>query len=281
MPVVSAPAKINLTLEVLDKRSDGFHEICSIIQSVDLCDTITLEKSHDISIDCDMPGWLAEKSLVSKAVALVREDSGLAAGVKLDINKRIPLMSGLGGDSSDAAAVLKGLDELWGLGLTNDKLKEYAGRLGSDVFFFLNGTTALVEGRGEIIRPLPPLPRMWVVLVVPDVTTTAGKTAAMYAALKSAHLTDGAVTRKFVNILQEGYPIDSSLLFNTFENIAFDDFNIRRVYIEHLEKLGAPHVHLCGSGPALYTLYKDEKQAEDLYIRCNDQGVQAYLVNTL
>jgi 4-diphosphocytidyl-2-C-methyl-D-erythritol kinase len=281
MPVINAPAKINLTFEVLGKRPDGYHEIRSIIQSVDLSDTITIDNSHDVSIECDMPGWMPERSLVSKAVALVRESYDSAGGIKLDIKKRIPLMSGLGGDSSDAAAVLQGLNELWELELTVEDLNGYAEQLGSDVFFFLNGATALVEGRGEIVKALPSLPRMWVVLVVPDIPPVAGKTASMYAGLKAGHFTDGTVTRKLADTLHKGSPIDSSLLFNTFENIAFDDFKMRRVYLEHLDKLGATHVHLCGSGPALYTVYKDEKQAEDLYTRCKDQGMQAYMVNTL
>jgi len=147
--------------------------------------------------------------------------------------------------------------------------------------FFLYGGTALVEGRGELIRPLPSVPNMWVVIVVPDVPVPAGKTTSMYAALKPAHFTDGTVTQKLVDNVATGKKIDVSLLFNTFENIAFDDFNLRRVYVEHLEKLGAPHVHLCGSGPALFTLFENKPPAEELYKCCHDQGMQVYLVASL
>jgi 4-diphosphocytidyl-2-C-methyl-D-erythritol kinase len=280
MITLKAPAKLNLTLEVLRKRPDGYHDIRSVIQTVDLCDTLYFQPGSGISIECDMPGWTAEKSLVSKAVALVQEAAGGDKGVGIKIEKRIPLMSGLGGDSSDAAAVLRGLNELWGLGLSQQQLIDITGQLGSDVYFFLYGGTALVEGRGEKVTPLPPLPETWVVLVIPDTPVEAGKTDRMYAALKPEHFTDGHVTEKVVSAIKAGKRQDFSMLFNTFENIAFEDFNIRRVYVEHLEKLGAPHVHLAGSGMALFTMFDDKSGAEDLYVRCKDQGMEAYLTKT-
>jgi 4-diphosphocytidyl-2-C-methyl-D-erythritol kinase len=280
MITLKAPAKLNLTLEVLRKRPDGYNEIRSVIQTVDLCDTLYFQPGSGISIECDMPRWTAEKSLVSKAVALVQEAAGGDKGVGIKIEKRIPLMSGLGGDSSDAAAVLRGLNELWGLGLSQQQLIDITGQLGSDVYFFLYGGTALVEGRGEKVTPLPPLPETWVVLVIPDTPVEAGKTDRMYAALKPEHFTDGHVTEKVVSAIKAGTRHDFSMLFNTFENIAFEDFNIRRVYVEHLEKLGAPHVHLAGSGMALFTMFDDKSGAEDLYVRCKDQGMKAYLTKT-
>jgi 4-diphosphocytidyl-2-C-methyl-D-erythritol kinase len=278
---IDTPAKINLTLEVLRTRPDGFHDICSIMQAINLCDKLTLEDSNDITITCDMPGWSAEKSLVSRAVALMREAAGPPVGVKLDIKKHIPLMSGLGGDSSNAAAVLKGLDELWGLNLPAEKLRYFAADLGSDVFFFLEGGTALVEGRGEIVRSLPSPPQMWVVVIVPHIPVEADKTAAMYAALPPAGFTSGSITQKFMDLLVVGARLDFSLLFNTFENVAFKNFTVRRVYVEHLEKMGAPRVHLCGSGPALFTLFDDRSPAEEVYTRCYNQGMEVYLVETL
>ena len=277
---INAPAKVNLTLEVLARRPDGYHEIWSIIQSVNLSDVLTFENSTDIMISCDLPGWSAEKSLVSKAVALVREDAGLSSAVKLDIKKRIPLVSGLGGDSSDAAAVLNGLNEFWKLDYPPDKLRRFAADLGSDVFYFLVGGTAFAGGRGERVKSLPSLPESWLVIVVPDVLPVPGKTAAMYAALEPSHFTDGLITRKFVDVLAAGTRIDTSFLFNTFENIAFRDDNLLK-HKEHLLKLGAPNVHLCGCGPALYTLFDDKTSAEELYTCCTDQGMEVYLADTL
>ncbi len=279
MLTVTAPAKLNLTLEVREKRPDGFHEIRSVLQAIDLCDTLRFEAGERISFRCDIEGWSAGESLVSKAARLMKEVGG-SRGAVITIEKRIPLMSGLGGDSSDATAVLHGLNELWGLGLTQEKLLELAAQLGSDIFFFLHGGTALVEGRGEQVTPLPSLPKMWVVLIVPDVPVEAGKTARMYADIQPNHYTDGSITETLVDTLHKGGEFSPSMLFNTFENIAFRDSTLR-TYQEHLNKLGAPHVRLAGSGPTLFTLYEEKSVAEDLYNSCKNQGMKVYLASTL
>ena len=113
MLTVKTPAKINLTLEVLRKRPDGFHEIRTVLQTLSLYDTLSLEDNKGVTINCDLPEWSAEKSLLSRTISLLQKATGCTKGVKIDLRKRIPLMSGLGGDSSDAAALLRGLDELW------------------------------------------------------------------------------------------------------------------------------------------------------------------------
>ena len=278
---VTAPAKINLTLEVLRKRPDGFHEIRSVLQAVDLCDTLYIEPGQGVSFQCDMEGWSAEKSLVTKAVALLREATACTKGAEIKIEKRIPLMSGLGGDSSDAAALLRGLNEFWDLKLPLEKLAELAEKVGSDVSFFLKSGTALATGRGEIITPLPPISPMWVVLIAPDVPVETGKTGRMYTSLKPSHFTSGDITQKLVEDLKKGRKFKPAMLFNTFENIAFEDYNIRRIYIGHLIKLGAFHVHLAGSGPTLFTMFTDKARAEELYTKCRNQGMKAYLAATL
>ena len=170
---------------------------------------------------------------------------------------------------------------LWRLGLSPAELVELAPRLGSDVAFFLYGGTALAEGRGERVTPLPSLPHRWVVLVIPDVPRVAGKTKQLYASLKPSHYTDGQITEKFIKALKEGGEFKPSMLFNTFENVAFDFFPKLKVYKGHLVKLGASDVHLAGSGPALFTLVEDKAQAEDLYTRCKNQGMECYLTDTL
>ncbi|MBA7688220.1 putative 4-diphosphocytidyl-2-C-methyl-D-erythritol kinase [subsurface metagenome] len=187
----------------------------------------------------------------------------------------------MGGDSGDAAATLRGLNKLWGLGLSLSELGELAVQLGSDVAFFLYGGTALAEGRGEVVTPLPPLPHMWVVLVVPSEPRLTGKTERLYASLKASHYTDGQITRRLVEALKAGREFTPSLLFNTFENVAFTHFSGLRVYQEHIMKIGATDVHLAGSGPALFTLVKDKAQAEDLYIRLKSQRLEPYLTETL
>jgi 4-diphosphocytidyl-2-C-methyl-D-erythritol kinase len=281
MVTVKAPAKINLTLEVLRKRSDGFHEIKSVLQTIDICDILRIKAGKDVTFRCNMPEWSAEKSLVVRVVSLLQNATGCSQGVTVEIEKRLPLLSGLGGDSSDAAALLRGLTQFWKLGLSLEKLQELAAELGSDMAFFLHGGTALAEGRGEIITPLPLLTKMWVVLVVPDTPIGAGKTGRMYASLKPEHFTDGKITEKLVETLHKTSGFSPALLFNTFENVAFDRFSGLNVYKEHLIKLGAPQVHLAGSGPTLFTMFQDKLQAEDLYVRCKNQGMKAYLTSTV
>jgi 4-diphosphocytidyl-2-C-methyl-D-erythritol kinase len=281
MLTVQAPAKINLTLEILGKRPDGFHEIRSVFQTIDLCDCLRFREGQSISFRCDMPGWSAGNSLVTRAVNLLQEAAGCSRGATIEVDKCIPMVTGLGGDSSDAAAVLRGLNELWELNLPTEKLVTLAVKLGSDVAFFLYSSTALAEGRGEKITPLPPLADMQVLLVVPDVPRLARKTERMYASLKPSHYTDGKITGRLVKALNEGRGFQPSLLFNTFENVAFDRFSGLTAYKEHIIKLGAPHVHLAGSGPTLFIMLKDRAQAEELYTRCKQQGMEAYLVGIL
>jgi 4-diphosphocytidyl-2-C-methyl-D-erythritol kinase len=274
-----APAKLNLTLEVLGKRPDGYHEIRSILQAIDFCDVLHFDDAAATSVSGDLPGWSAPKSLVIKAIDLLRESTGSNKGVALRLEKRIPLLSGLGGDSSDAAATLRGLNRLWGPGLSPEKLTALAARLGSDVPFFIHGGTALAEGRGDKVTPLLPLTERWLVLVVPDSPGQAGKTGRMYAALRPEHFTDGSITARTVGALGRG-EFRQDTLFNTFENIAFNDSKIR-VYVEHLMKMGAPHVHLAGSGPALFTMFDNQTQAASLHNSCKQQEMESYLVKTL
>ena len=281
MLTVLAPAKLNLTLEVLAKRPDGFHEIRSVIQTINLCDSLRFQLSQGIEFKSDMPDWIPQDSLVSKATSLLQEATGCGKGATVEVSKRIPLVSGLGGDSSDAAATLQGLNKLWELGLSRDELLELAVQLGSDVAFFVYGGTALVEGRGEIVTPLPPLPHMWVVLMVPPVPRLVGKTGRLYASLKSSHYTDGQITERLVEALKAGREFTPSLLFNTFDNVAFDSFSGLREYRQKFLKAGAEDVHLAGSGPALFILIEDKTQAEDLYIRLQQQGLECYLTDTL
>ena len=281
MIAISAPAKINLTLEVLGKRDDGYHEIRSVIQTISLCDNLTFEPANSLEFKSDSAEWAAEKSLVSRAAMLLQPTGSHSHGATIGVKKRIPLLSGLGGDSSDAAATLEGLNKLWKLGLSREDLLPLARQLGSDVAFFLYGGTALVEGRGEIVAPLLPLPHRWVVVAIPPVPRRPGKTRQLYESLKPIHYTDGRTTEKLVAEIQAGKEFSISLLFNTFENVAFTEFSGLDVSRRYITKMGATNVHLAGSGPALFTMMEDKAQAEDLYSRLKGQRLEPYLTETL
>jgi 4-diphosphocytidyl-2-C-methyl-D-erythritol kinase len=279
MLTIPAPAKLNLTLEVLSRRPDGYHEIRSVIQTISLCDLLTFRDSQSVAIRSNLEEWSAEKSLVSQAVDLMQEVMGISRGISIDIESHIPLISGLGGDSSAAATTLRGLNQVWELNLQEIKLLELAGQLGSDVPFFLHGGTALMQGRGEMITPLPDYPHRWVVLVMPDVPRTPGKTARLYASLNAGHFTDGQITEQLAEELRGGK--EPSVLFNTFENVAFAGGSKLKAYRNHIQKMGAPQMHLAGSGPALFTLFKDKAEAEELYRLCKQRQLETYLTETL
>ncbi len=280
MLTVEAPAKLNITLEVLGKRPDGYHEVRSVMQAVSLCDRLNFGLSDRLVINCDMPGWDVSSSLVSRAIELFKLASGYSGGVTIDIEKRIPLLPGLGGDSSDAAATLEGLHKLWESGLSRAKLLGLAGQLGSDVPFFLRGGTALAEGGGEILTSLPPLPHRWVVLVAPDVPLQPGKTGKLYGSLKPKHYTNGRTTEGLAKALRES-KVSSLSVFNVFENVAYEEFPGLSVYRERILNLGAAEVHLAGSGPTLFTLFEDKSEAESLYSHCKQQGMEAFLAETI
>ncbi len=281
MLTIMAPAKLNLTLEVLGERQDGFHEIRSVIQTINLCDSLHFQLGQNMEFKSDTPEWAPEESLVSKAAGLLQEATGCTKGVTIEVNKRIPWLSGLGGDSSDAAAILRGLNKLWGLGLSLKELLELASQLSSDTSFFLYGGTALVRGRGELVTPLPPFPHMWVVLMMPPVPRRPGKTKQLYASLRASHYTGGQVADRLVTSLTRGGEVTSSSLFNVFDEVALDNFAGLGKYREQFLKAGAQEVHLTGSGPALFTLVRDKNRAEKIYENLQKQGLESYLSDTL
>lgn len=276
---VRAPAKINLTLEVLSRRNDGYHEIRSVIQTIDVCDTITIDEGEDISFRSETKEWDAGKSLISKAVNLFRETTGFSKGVLITVEKSIPIMAGLGGDSSDTAAVLFGLNRFFETELSFEELHGMAEKLGSDVPFFLYGGTALIEGRGEIVTPLPSAPEMYLVLAIPSMETMPGKTGRLFQSLNTNHYTDGVITRRFVKALKTGG--ETPPLFNTFENVAYSVFPGLDVFKEHFLKLGAQNVHLAGSGPVLFTVVPNLAAAEDLYSQLDKQRMNPIIAETV
>ena len=154
--VLRTPAKVNLALEVLRKRPDGYHELSTVLQAVDLCDRLTVETADTITLETSEPGLPTdERNLVVRAARMLRDAAGVDRGARIRLEKRIPLAAGLGGGSSDAAATLWGLNRLWGLRWKRERLVELAVALGMDVPFFLGRGRALGTGRGEVLRPLP------------------------------------------------------------------------------------------------------------------------------
>ena len=279
MLTVHACAKINLTLEVLGKRADGFHEVVTVMQTIDLCDELTLEPSEAVSLTCSDPALATPENLVLRAAHILRDRSGFAGGAKAHLRKSIPVAAGLGGGSSDAAAALAGLRRLWNLEQAVPDLQPLAAALGSDVSFFLSGGTAIAEGRGDAITPLPALPRTHLVLLAPQVEI-ANKTGYMYSRLTTESYTGGERSAELRAVLERSERPDLDTLFNVFERVAFGlDPAIeegRRAMLE----AGAAWVRLTGSGPAMYTFVGSEADADALARRLRDAGYRAYAAAT-
>ena len=278
---IQAYAKINLTLEVLSKRPDDYHEISTILQTISLADTLTFEPGGSLDFRCDVPSLQSPDNLVLKAARLLRETTGSNKGAIISLTKSIPVAAGLGSGATDAAATLVGLNRLWELNIPLKKLTDLAARLGSDVAFFLYGGTALAKGRGEQITTLPPISQIWLVLLKTSVEPVPNKTAQLYSQLNPSHFTSGQFTQKLVAHLNHGGKVEDSFLSNVFEQVAFDFFPKLSVCRSILLKAGARSVHLAGSGPALFTLAPDKAHGEAILKRLENGRQKAYLVHTI
>lgn len=277
-----AYAKLNLCLEIIGKRDDNYHEITSIMQAVDLHDTLTFAHADDgvLTIECDDPKLAAEgeSNLVLKAAHMLQDAGRVKAGAHITLQKRIPLSAGIGGGSSDAAATLLGLIDLWKLSIGKGELVELAATLGSDVPFFLEGPTALVEGRGERVTRIPSPPAGWAVLVCPRYDLK-NKTRTLFSYLTNADHSEGIVTHRLIAALVAGKFPDSSLLYNAFERVAFTVFGDLLATRQTIIRASGRDVHLSGSGPTLYTLFpsSQEQHARKLHQKLQEAGQRTYL----
>ncbi len=250
---LEAHAKVNLTLEVLGRRDDGYHDIASIMQTVELHDAVTLEVSEGLSLECSDPALANDGNLVLVAARALREAAGIDAGAAITLEKRIPVSAGLGGGSSNAAAALLGLNRLWDLGLEVPALEEVAAGVGSDVPFFLTGGTALVQGRGEHVVPLPRAKIDWMVVLAPEIDVP-GKTAALYRGMAPADFTRGLLTHKLAGRIRGGGDAPAQFYFNAFEAHAADVFPGLVEVKSAFRSVGAMGALLCGAGPSMFAL---------------------------
>jgi 4-diphosphocytidyl-2-C-methyl-D-erythritol kinase len=246
---LNAPAKINLYLQVLGKRPDGYHEIDSLMQAIDLYDHITIEKSDSIELECDDPSIPSDSSnLAFKAAALLQR-AAYFPGARIILKKRIPSGSGLGGGSSDAAFVLRGLSQLYNLDLSAEQKKEIAGEIGSDVPFFLSSGQAIVEGRGEKIFPVKTPLDYGVIVITPPIMSS---TADTYRKLKIVLTKSPPST-----LLKRG--IESSSFYRLMKSFRNDLEEVVLVDIPELKNLkeilieaGCLYSAVTGSGSAVF-----------------------------
>ncbi|HEY0459083.1 MAG TPA: 4-(cytidine 5'-diphospho)-2-C-methyl-D-erythritol kinase [Pyrinomonadaceae bacterium] len=252
-------AKINWLLRILGKREDGFHELCTIFQTVSLFDEITFEPGESVTLNCaDEMIPSDESNLIVQAALLLQKEFDVKAGAKIHLEKRIPAPGGLGGGSSNAAIALVGLATLWDLEIGFEKLVEIGARLGSDVPFFLYGGTALGTGRGEEIFPLQDLDEKLLLIATPPVNVSTADAFARTGAPRLTNETSKSILKICQNEAARFNPRQRELSNDFEESIFGTDPEIARVK-ERLLSLGAKQAILSGSGASVFALFDKEE----------------------
>lgn len=263
--LVKAPAKINLSLDVLFKRPDGYHEVEMIMTTIDLADRLEftlLDRreiyilSHNRFVPDD------QRNLAYQAAKILQERFSVDKGVAIMIEKNIPVAAGLAGGSSDAAATLRGLNKLWDLGLSLDELAELGAEIGSDVSFCVYGGTALAKGRGEKILHLPPPPTCWVVLAKPFIGVS---TADVYRRLNVNGI-NHPNTQQMIEAIKEGdFAGVCSNMGNVLEDVTFKLHPEVESIKEQMKRFGADAVLMSGSGPTVFGLVHHDSRMQRVY----------------
>jgi len=278
-----APAKINLTLEIINKRTDGYHELNSIMQTIDLCDLLTFWENDWIQVipeyfnlpsddnlsEFDGNNYL-NNNLVYRAASLLKEETGYGSGALIQLRKNIPSAAGLGGGSSDAAATLRGLNKLWKLGLSRDELSKIGSKIGSDVSYFIYGGTCFVKGKGEIVIPLKALPTKWLIVILIPLNIRQ-KTEKLYSFINPSHYSNGDSTRFILEKIDDWGNNNNNnragssprmnindYLVNVFEIVYNNKIREFEEWQKYFERMKINPLHLAGSGPAVYYISDSE-----------------------
>ncbi len=278
---VEAHAKINLALDVLGKRSDGYHQVEMIMQTVSLSDTVTLTEipgeikvtASDVRLPCN------SDNLAYRAAALLRDTLHIDNGVAIHLKKRIPIAAGLAGGSSNAAAVLKGLNQLWQLSLSTEQLMELGAKLGSDVPFCISGGTMRAYGRGELLEALPVMPKAFVVLAKPFVGVS---TAWVYRNYRTELVKQHPDIPAMITCLGQGdYDGIASRLCNVLESVTIPAYPAVAQIKRLMTGYGAASL-MSGSGPTVFGLVSSRKQAEQIETMLrNEVKAQVFVAETV
>ncbi len=274
--VVEAHAKINLTLEILGKRHDGYHNLVTVMQTVELHDTVTLEPSDGISLDCSDPALAGDDNLALKAARMLQDVARTDQGVKIHLEKRIPTAAGLGGGSSDAAVVLRALDRLWRTSLSGGELASLGMTVGADVPFLLRGGTALVQGKGDDVTPLPPAVLDWVVILSPCIVVE-NKTRELFSRVTSSHYTRGLLSHKLAGRMRAESDTPPQFFYNAFEAIADEVFPDIAEYRRGFADVGATDVLMAGAGPSLFAVAPSREIGTAWQLLLQRRGWRAFL----
>lgn len=277
-----APAKINLMLDVLHKRADGFHEVEMIMTMVDLADRLELsELKRDSIIISSQAGYipLDEKNLAFQAARLIKDRYNVRSGVHIHLDKRIPVAAGLAGGSSDAAATLRGLNRLWRLGIPAQELQELGAELGSDVPFCVTGGTALATGRGERLTQIASPPQCWVVLAKPPINVS---TAEVYGRVRANNIAVHPSALRMQQAIEAGdFAAVCAGLGNVLEDVTLKLHPEVQQLKEAMIKLGADGVLMSGSGPTVFGLVSKQSKVARIYNGLRGFCKEVYAVRSL
>lgn len=278
--VIEAPAKINLTLNVLGKRTDGYHELETVMQQINLRDKILLQsggKGIRISSSSEQIPH-NEDNLAFKAAHLLCTEFSIQLGLQIYIEKNIPVEAGLAGGSTDAAAVILGLNEMFGLHLQLEDMLKLGLKIGSDVPFCLLGGTVLARGRGEILTPLPPGPRLEMVLVKPGFQLS---TAAVYNSLQLDKIQNSPNNAAFLEAWRKCDIIGIGLqMKNVLETVSIAKCPEIEIIKQKLIALGALNTLMSGSGPTVIGVFASQHEAQPAWEVMRDQYKETYLVSS-
>jgi len=284
--LIRSPAKINLYLEVLQRESDGFHRIRTIFQTVSLYDELFLTplKKSVFRVICSNPEVpLGSENLIIKALNALKDIIPFKRGLEIRLKKNIPLGAGLGGGSSNAASVLKGVNKLCGLGLKRNQLIKVAGSVSSDAPFFIFGGTALGTGRGDRIAPLPRLKGIWILLIFSPLQINTGKAYLLFGKYgfpkRSFKLTNIENISKIGLLLRREKW--SRLLYNSFERPIFKEYPFLGRLERYIRKEGFSNILLSGSGSTVFVVLRDREEGRDLERLLGKFDCQTRLVRTI
>lgn len=263
--LVKAPAKINLTLDVLHKRQDGFHEVEMIMTTIDLADRLELtlldsDKITILSHNRFVPD--DQRNLAYQAAKLLKERFNVKKGVAISIEKAIPVAAGLAGGSSDAAATLRGLNKIWNLGLSLDELAELGSEIGSDVSFCVYGGTALAKGRGEKITQLPAPPTCWIILAKPFIGVS---TADVYRRLDLSTMNHPQTSEMIAGIEENNYHKVCQNVGNVLEEVTLNVHPEVAQIKDQMKRFGADAVLMSGSGPTVFAIVQHDSRMHRIY----------------
>lgn len=258
-----AYAKINIGLDVLRRRADGYHEVKMIMQTVDIYDNLILEKKPEAGIELHVDNSelpLDGNNLIYKAADLLFREKSITEGVKVTLTKRIPIAAGMAGGSADAAAALRGLNELFDMGYSTTQLQELGVRLGADIPYCVVGGTMLSEGIGEVLTPLPAPPERFLVIAKPDINVSTGY---VYGNLHADRLEYHPDIDGMIEAIKNGNMQGiTERMGNVLETVTVREYPVIEELKEALRRHGAENALMSGSGPTVFGIFESKETAE-------------------